>query len=270
MDEIAQTDFLLFRFTSRSWNICRNFLLPLSVSSYQSSACFLVSWCPLMFRWENSPRAGRHPCRFVVGTGTRAEKSQYPAFWRVSSCGRGRKEPWGSTNQGCLAAPFIPVEKLLLRWPPPVPEKPGRSCFGQLLCQPCSLCLQKAERWLVWQPSLEHPEMLGGGQVLWRRHCGCGGDENSCAKGYERAGKTHAIILFLVKLYFVVSKGSLEVKYFLRSTCNTNLMCFGRRGKRIMVIWYKGCQDNMYIWKSQWNQCNGAALTLRFLKKRVF
>lgn len=80
MDKIAQTDFLLFWFMSLSWNICRHFLLSLSVFSYQSSACFLVSWCPLMFRWENSPRAGRHPCQSVVGTGTRAEKSQYQAF----------------------------------------------------------------------------------------------------------------------------------------------------------------------------------------------
>lgn len=57
--------------------------------------------------------------------------------------------------------------------------------------------------------------MLGGEQALWRRHCGCGGDGKSCAKGYERAGNTHAIIHVFGKLYFIASNGFLEAKYFL-------------------------------------------------------
>lgn len=111
------------------------------------------------------------------------------------------------------------------------PKTWGPGCFSQLLCQPCSLCVQKAWHWLVWQPSSEHGEMLSGGQALWRRHPGCGGDENSRSKEYEkRAGKTQAIICSFGKVYFAVSNGFLEAKYLLMPIYNS--MCFSRRGKK--------------------------------------
>lgn len=60
----------------------------------------------------------------------------------------------------------------------------------------------------------EHPEVLGGGQALWRRHCGCSGDGNSCAEVCERTEKSCAVIRLFGKPCFVASSVFLEAKIF--------------------------------------------------------
>lgn len=147
-----------------------SFSLCICLPKLSPGTCFLVSWCPLMFGWESTPRVGRHPHLCVVGRRTHRQKSQYPAFEEQAAvAGAGRCRGAVPTEGAQLLPSFLLRSfSLLLQWPPPVPEKLGRSCFGRLLCQPCSLCLQNAEIWLIWQHSSEHPEMLSGGQAFWR------------------------------------------------------------------------------------------------------
>lgn len=81
--------------------------------------------------------------------------------------------PWqeGTMGQYLLRVPASSLHShgeasLLLQWPPRVPEKLGRSCFGRLLCQPCFLCLHKAEYWLVWQPPRSIQRCLVGDRLF--------------------------------------------------------------------------------------------------------
>lgn len=204
-------------------NICRNlFFLYIPFPKLTPSNCFLVSWCPLMLGWENTPRAGKHPHQFL-GRG-REREEPISRVWRVSSTGHGRKVLWGSTPEGSCWETSIP-----LQWPPPVPEKQWRSCLGWLLCRLCSLCLQKAKLWLVWQPSSEHPRMLDEEQALWRKHWGVSGGGSSCAKGYEGQERPMQSHIYLENC-FVGLSGFLEAK--ITPVYNTILLCFSRRGKQ--------------------------------------
>lgn len=153
---------------------------PSKAHPKQLLSCQLVSCDVGMREHPKSRRASPS----VWGGQRNREKSQYPDF-----------EEWAPVAMagGCCGAVPLRVPgcslcscseaSVPLQWPPPVPKQQLRSCFGWLLCQLCSLCLQKAKCWLVWQPYSEHPRMLNEEQALWRRHWGVSGGGSSCAKG---------------------------------------------------------------------------------------
>lgn len=158
---IYQTD-LLSWLLSLNWNLCRNFVLSLSVPTYQSSAQALTSlsvgvlWCSderTPHGQEDIPfsllQAEEHELRNV---NTQLLKSKLLWPWQEGAVGQ--------YPPRVLLPEFLLGSFSFVAVTTTVPENLGRCCFDWLLCQPCSLCLRKSERWLVWQPSLEHPETL--------------------------------------------------------------------------------------------------------------
>lgn len=179
------------------------------------------------------PKKGKAPPSVCCGQRNTETEKLIPSLWRVSSGGHGRRVPWCSTHWGCLAAPFIPVEKLLFCCSD---HRVSQKSWGEATLAGCYVnrasfaCTNPNVGWYGNPLGASRGAWWGTGSLekvlwlQWRWKLMC----QSC----ERMGKLCAVIHFSGKLCFVASSVFLEAEYFFRSIYNTILVCFSRRGKK--------------------------------------